>query len=224
MRGAEVLSQADVVLHDALVSEEVLELCPPHCELVAVGKRRGIPFEDRQAQIHQLLEDASLKHKVIVRLKGGDPCIFGRGGEDIEFLESKGIPWEMIPGVSAGIGGLSALGLPVTHRDVASSVTILTGSHALSGDTQGIEWAKLIHEKQTLVFYMPFQHIEKIVTELTEHGMSAETWSAVISKISLPDQKVITAPLSEIVDAVSKAKMETPALMVVGQVVKCWNF
>src|SRR5262245_55941875 len=133
VRAARILARADIVFHDALVTDDVLHLCPAGCEIVPVGKRCGLPAEGRQEMIHRLLDEASRRHAVVVRLKGGDSGVFGRGGEELAFLVERGIPWEVIPGVSAGIGGVSSLGLPLTHRDLASSVALFTGSQAIRG-------------------------------------------------------------------------------------------
>ena len=167
----------EAVFHDALVTDEVLGLCPAGCEVVPVGKRCGLPANGRQETIHRLLEEASRKYATVVRLKGGDPCVFGRGGEELAFLVERGVPWEVIPGVSAGIGGVSSLGLPLTHRDLASSVTLMTGSQALRGDYGGVARPFTADGSQTLVFYMGLHHVSAIAGDLMRQGMDPATYA-----------------------------------------------
>jgi uroporphyrin-III C-methyltransferase len=221
VRATRVLQRAEVVLHDSLVSPDVLQLCPPGCRIVQVGRRCGIPAPDRQKTIHQLLDTASQEHDTIVRLKGGDPCLFGRGGEELEFLIERGIPWEVIPGISAGLGGLSTLGLPLTHRQTASSVTLLTGSEAISGSFGGVPPG--LTADHTLVFYMGFQHVAAIAADLLRHGLDPATYALCASRVTCPDQRLLAAPLDRIGDEVTAAAMETPALLVVGNVVAFWK-
>jgi uroporphyrin-III C-methyltransferase len=221
LRAARVLGRADVVLHDSLVSAEVLQFCPPGCRIVPVGRRRGVPAADRQEAIHRLLDEAARDYPTVVRLKGGDPSVFGRGGEELEFLTARRIPWEVIPGISAGIGGLSALGLPLTHRQAASSVTLLTGSRAISGDFRGIP--PVLSPDATLVFYMGFQHVAAIAEELLRHGLEPETFALCASRVTCPDQRLLAAPLGRIGAEVTAAALATPALLVVGDVVAFWH-
>jgi uroporphyrin-III C-methyltransferase len=222
LRAARVLARADIVFHDALVTDEVLRLCPPGCEVVAVGKRCGLPVEGRQETIHRLLDEASLRHETVVRLKGGDPGVFGRGGEELAFLVERGIPWEVIPGVSAGVGGVSSLGLPLTHRDLASSVALFTGSQALRGDFGGVVRPFAADGSQTLVFYMGARHVAAIADDLLRQGLSPDTYALCAARISCPSQRLLTAPLAEI-GAESAAAEDTPALLVVGNVVRFWK-
>ncbi len=221
VRAARILARADAVFHDALVSSEVLALCPAGCEVAAVGKKCGVPSRSRQEDIHRRLEEAARRHATVVRLKGGDPCVFGRGGEELEFLVERGISWEVVPGISAGIGGLSLLGLPLTHRDRASSVSLFTGSQALSGAFPGLPGP--LSPDQTLVFYMGFQHVAAIAQELLRLGMSPDIYSLCASRISWPDQKLVAAPLGAIGAEVAAAGLQTPALLVVGDVVAFWK-
>lgn len=222
VRAARILAEAEVVFHDALVSADVLALCPPGCQVVSVGKKGGASSRVRQEHIHQHLREAAGRHGTVVRLKGGDPCVFGRGGEELEFLAAHGIPWEVIPGLSAGVGGLSSLGLPLTHRELASSVTLFTGSQALSGSFPGLAGGRLPAE-QTLIFYMGFQHVEAISRDLLRHGLSPSTYALCASRLSWPDQRLLTAPLEQIGAEVAAANLQTPALLVVGDVVSFWR-
>jgi siroheme synthase len=158
----------------------------------------------------------------VVRLKGGDPCVFGRGGEELEYLAARQIPWEVIPGISSGIGGLSALGLPLTHREVSSSVTLLTGSQALSGLFAGVHAAPLMIE-QTLVFYMGLQHVEDIIDGLLKRGLDPCTYGLCASQLSCPGQRLVAAPLGRLGSELATTGLQSPALLVVGDVVALWK-
>ena len=223
VRAVKVLARAEIVFHDALIHQDILAYCPPECTCVPVGTRGGMPARHRQEHIHTLLAEAVKRYKTVVRLKGGDPCVFGRGGEEIAFLSANGIPWEVVPGISAGLGGLSLLGLPVTHRDLASSVTLLTGSRVGSGDFEGLPLAPALSASQTLVFYMCFRHIADIAQQLMQHGLAPETYALCASWISYPQQKLVAAPLVQIGAAVAEMQLEAPAIMVVGDVVRFWQ-
>lgn len=223
VRATRVLARAEVVFHDALINKGILDYCPPECVFIPVGTRGGFRVPQRQETIHRLLADAAAHYRTIVRLKGGDPCIFGRGGEELEFLTMQGIPWEVVPGISAGVGGLSLLGLPVTHRDLSSSVTLLTGSHMVSGNFGGLPLSLPLSASQTLVFYMSFQHIVDIAQQLMQHGMPPSTPTMCISWLSYPQQAIVTAPLMQIGPAVAASTLEAPAVMVVGDVVGWWK-
>jgi uroporphyrin-III C-methyltransferase len=223
VRAVKVLGRADIVFHDALIDKDVLSYCPPECVYVPVGTRCGLSAPRRQDTIHRMLAEAVERSTTVVRLKGGDPCVFGRGGEDVEFLATHGIAWEVVPGISAGIGGLSLLGLPVTHRDLAASVTLLTGSRSTSGAFEGLPAAALPDTAQTLVFYMSFRHVADIVQQLIRHGKPPETYAMCVSWLSYPQQRIVAAPLSRLCEAVAEAQLETPVLLVVGDVVQFWH-
>ncbi len=223
VRAARVLARAEAVFHDALVQDEVLQLCTAAREIVPVGKRCGVPEQARQETIHRLLDEASLRYGTVVRLKGGDPCVFGRGGEELEFLTARGIPWEVIPGISAGVGGLSLLGLPLTHRDLASSVRLLTGSGASHGEFPGAAVPTPALAGQTLVFYMGFRHVPAIAADLIRQGLDPATYALCAARISCPDQKLATAPLARIGEETANCIQEAPALLVVGDVVGLWK-
>jgi uroporphyrin-III C-methyltransferase len=223
MRAVKVLSRAEIVFHAALINKEVLDHCPPECVIVPVGTRGGFRVPNRQNRIHRQLADAAGQYTTVVRLKGGDPCMFGRGGEEMEFLTAHGIPWEVVPGISTGIGGLSLLGLPVTHRDLSSSVTLLTGSRTASGEFEDLPLSAPLSASQTLVFYMPFRHITEIAKRLIDHGMPEATPALCVSWLSYPQQTLVTAPLSQIGEVVAQSALEPPSLMVVGDVVGFWK-
>ena len=223
VRAVSVLARADIVFHDALINRETLAHCAAECVLVPVGTRGGFRIPRRQERIHELLADAAGRYAVIVRLKGGDPGVFGRGGEELEFLAARGIPWEVVPGISAGIGGLSLLGFPVTHRDVSSSVTLLTGSRTTTGMFDELPLSAPLTPSQTLVFYMSFQHGHAVAQTLMARGMPAATPALCVSWLSYPQQAVLSAPLSDIGDAVAASGLTPPALLVVGNVVAFWQ-
>lgn len=223
VRAVKILERADIVFYDALSNKEILAYCPLECTLVPVGTRCGLTTPQRQDTIHRLLAEAVQQHATVVRLKGGDPCLFGRGGEDIEFLMSQGIPWEIVPGISAGVGGLSLLGLPVTHRGVSSAVTLLTGSQEASGAFEGLSPEAVRNTSHTLVFYMAFRHVADIAQELIQHGKSPDTYALCASWLSYPQQKLVTAPLGQIGAVVADTQLEAPALLVVGEVVRFWK-
>lgn len=224
VRAVQVLGRAEIVFHDALINKEILAYCSPECVLVSVGKRGGMAAaQQRQERIYSLLADAAARYSTVVRLKGGDPGVFGRGGEEVAFLAARGIPWEVVPGISAGIGGLSLLGLPVTHRDLASSVTLYTGSQVASGEVQDFPLPSPLSGAQTLVFYMCFRHIAEIARRLMAHGMPADTFAMCVSWLSYPQQESVVAPLAQLDERVLASQLEAPAIMVVGDVVRFWQ-
>ena len=218
MRAAELIAHADLVALDALVSNDIAALIPKTTQVVYVGKRasaHALP----QDQINQLLVDEARKGKNVVRLKGGDPFVFGRGGEEAEELAAAGVQFEIVPGISSAIAGPGYAGIPVTHRAYATSVTLVTAHEADSGST-GIKWPALAQLDGTIVFMMGFANLPSIVQKLIEHGMPADRGCAVISKGTRHDQRTVAGTLRTIEAAVNAARLETPALIVVGDVVR----
>ena len=218
LRAAELIGKADVVALDALVSKDIAAMIPKTTEVVYVGKRaaaHALP----QDQINQLLVDEAKKGKMVVRLKGGDPFVFGRGGEEAEELLAAGVPVEIVPGISSSIAGPAYAGIPVTHRAYATSVTLVTAHEADSGST-GIKWPALAQLDGTIVFMMGFANLPTICHKLIEHGMSGDRGCAVISKATRLDQRTVVGTLRNIEAQVAEAKLETPALIVVGDVVQ----
>jgi len=218
LRAAELIEKADLVALDALVSRDIAARIPKTTEVVYVGKRasaHALP----QDQINQLLVDQAKKGKTVVRLKGGDPFVFGRGGEEAEELLAAGVPVEIVPGISSSIAGPAYAGIPVTHRSYATSVTLVTAHEADSGST-GIKWPALAQLDGTIVFMMGFANLPTICQKLVEHGMSAGRGAAVISKATRLDQRTVTGTLRNIEARVAEANLETPALIVVGDVVR----
>ena len=196
------LRQAEVVVYDALVSTEILEWAP-NSELVYAGKRGGKPSA-KQRDISLQLVELARKGRKVLRLKGGDPFVFGRGGEEAQTLVQHGIPIRIIPGISAGIGGLAYAGIPVTHRDVNQSVTFVTG-HDQSGDTPGsIDWNGIAKGSQVIVIYMGMRHISQITDRLMAAGRKRSEPLAFVTSATLETQQVVESTLG---DAVSDAKL-----------------
>jgi uroporphyrin-III C-methyltransferase/precorrin-2 dehydrogenase/sirohydrochlorin ferrochelatase len=211
-----LMQQADVVVHDRLVSREVLDLVRRDAERIYVGKKRGdhsVPQED----INQLLVKLAREGKRVCRLKGGDPFIFGRGGEELETLAAEGIPFQVVPGITAASGCSCYAGIPLTHRDHAQSVRFVTG-HAKDG-LPDLPWAELAAPAQTLVFYMGLVGLSEIARQLIRHGRSADTPVALVQQGTLPTQKVIIGTLGTIVQRCAEEVLEPPTLTIVGEVV-----
>jgi uroporphyrin-III C-methyltransferase len=213
------LRQADVIVHDALVDDRTLTLAGSDCEIIYAGKRGGKP-SPRQPDISARLVKLARGGKKVLRLKGGDPFIFGRGGEEALALVAAGIPFRVIPGISAGIGGLAHAGIPLTHRETNSAVTFVTG-HGASGDLpDGIDWPALATGSPVLVIYMAIKHLGTIRRRLMEGGRFADEPVAVVSRASQPDERVLETTLGMCVEDVAAQKIEPPAIVVIGEVVR----
>ena len=213
------LRQADVIVHDALVDDRTLTLAGPDCEIIYAGKRGGKP-SPKQPDISARLVKLARDGKKVLRLKGGDPFIFGRGGEEALALVAAGIPFRVIPGISAGIGGLAHAGIPLTHRETNSAVTFVTG-HGASGDLpDGIDWPALAAGSPVLVIYMAIKHLGTIRRRLIEGGRVADEPVAVVSRASQPDERVLETTLGMCVEDVAAQKIEPPAIVVIGEVVR----
>ncbi len=221
LRAAELLESADLVALDALVSKEIAARIPKTTRVVYVGKRASAHTLP-QDKINQLLIDEAKKGRKVVRLKGGDPFVFGRGGEEAEELIAAGVSVEIVPGISSSVAGPAYAGIPVTHRTYATSVTLVTGHEADEGST-GIKWHALAQLDGTIVFMMGFANLPVISQKLIENGMSPERPVAVISHGTRPEQRTVTGTLRDIEERVNAAKLATPALIVVGEVVKLHN-
>lgn len=209
------LKQADVVIYDALVQQTILTWAP-QAEHIYAGKRGGKPSA-KQRDISLRLVDLARAGKRVLRLKGGDPFVFGRGGEEAQTLVQHGIPIRIIPGVSAGIGGLAYAGIPVTHRDVNQSVTFVTG-HDQSGNATGsLDWPSISRGSQVIVIYMGMKHIAHIAGELIKAGRSLAEPVAVVSTATTEDQKVLETTLGTVVDDIARTGMEPPSIICVGR-------
>ncbi len=212
-----LMQQADVIVYDRLVSPSVLDMCRRDAERIYVGKARqdhALP----QEQINDLLARLASEGKRVCRLKGGDPFIFGRGGEEIEHLARHGLAFQVVPGITAANGCAAYAGIPLTHRDHAQSVRFLTG-HLRDGSVD-LPWPELIHEKQTLVIYMALVGLPEICQRLVAHGMRPSMPIALVAQGTQPGQKVVTGTLETIVEQVRLAQLHAPTLTIVGDVVK----
>lgn len=215
LRGLQVMQQADVVLFDHLVSDEILDLVRRDAERICVGKRAGA-HSLIQEETNRLLVTLARQGKRVVRLKGGDPFIFGRGGEELQAAAAAGIPFQVVPGVTAASGATAYAGIPLTHRDHAQSVTFITG-HCRAGD-DGLEWADLARARQTLAIYMGTMKAADISRRLIANGRAASTPVAVISRGTRVDQQVQTGTLQQLEELAQRAQL--PALLVIGEVVE----
>ena len=213
------LQSADVVAYDALVGDGILELAGDNAELVYAGKRGGKP-SPKQRDISFRLINFARAGKRVLRLKGGDPLLFGRGGEEALALVEAGIDFRIIPGVSAGIGGLAYAGIPLTHRDTNSAVTFVTGHNASGVVPDSVDWKAIAKGSDTLVVYMPLKHIERICEILIDAGRAPDEPAALISKATTQDQQVIISTLSRISEDATAAALEPPAMFILGQVVR----
>jgi uroporphyrin-III C-methyltransferase len=218
LKAVKAIKQAEVVLYDYLVSQELLDYCQEKCEVVYVGKRNK-QHTYPQEEINKMLIDYALKGKQIVRLKGGDPFVFGRGAEEILGLKEHDIDFEVIPGITSGVAVPAAAGIPVTLRNVASSVAFFTGHQCANHKTE-IQWDKISTGIDTLVFYMGVTQAPKIVKNLIENGKDENTSVAMIRWGTLPQQEVLKGTLSSIVQQMQDANFKPPALLIVGNVVK----
>lgn len=213
------LQQADVVVHDALVGEAILELVRPDAIVEFAGKRGGKP-SPKQADISLRLIQLAKDGCRVLRLKGGDPFVFGRGGEEALALVGAGVPFRIIPGISSGPGGLAYAGIPVTHRDTNSAVTFVTG-HSLTGQVpDNLDWPAIARGSPVIVAYMALKHLPEIADRLLAAGRRAEEPVALVSKASLPDQKVLETTLGACAADATAAGFEPPALVVFGEVVR----
>lgn len=219
-----LMQQADVVLYDALVSPAVLDLCRRDADLIFVGKKRdnhAVPQEG----INQLLVKHAQDGHRVVRLKGGDPFIFGRGGEELETLKAHNIPFQVVPGITAASACSTYAGIPLTHRNYAQSVKFVTGQ--LKNRTSDLNFDELVHPNQTVVFYMGLHTLPQLSQQLIKHGKPAETPAAIVSRGTAADQKVLTGTLGTLVQLQEQAQLPPPALIIVGEVVSlhenlCW--
>jgi len=212
------LGQADVVVYDALVGEGVLTLARPEARLEYAGKRGGRP-SPQQADISRRLIQFAREGRRVLRLKGGDPFVFGRGGEEALALVEAGVPFRIVPGISAGIGGLAYAGIPVTHRETNSAVTFLTG-HNLTGQVpDDLDWPALARGSPVLVLYMALKHLAHIAERLLDAGREPDEPVAIVSKAATEEQRVLETSLARCHADAAAAGIEPPCLVVVGRVV-----
>ena len=215
LRALRALNEADVILHDRLVSAEVLDLARRDAERIEVGKQAG-NHHTTQDGIHALLLEHARAGRRVVRLKGGDPFVFGRGGEELEFLHDHGIPYEVVPGITAAVACAAYAGVPLTHRDHAQSVRFVTAHCQSSRDT--LDWTALAQERQTLAVYMGVAELGELQARLVEHGRAPSTPFALIENGSRPDQRVITGTLANLAERAAFHAVRSPALLILGEV------
>lgn len=218
VKGLRCLRMADVVLYDRLISAELLDEAPAHAELVFVGKQTGHHMMP-QIEINRLMISYARDGRVVVRLKGGDPFVFGRGGEEVLALALADIPFEVIPGVSSAIAVPASAGIPVTHRDYASSVTIVTGHQAHEDESTIVNWKALAQLGGTLVVLMGVKALTDFTHLLREAGLSSELPAAVIQEGTTSRQRVVTGTLADIAERALAAGLSSPATTVIGNVV-----
>lgn len=218
VKGLEKVREADVIIYDRLVSSKILAEARPEAQRIYVGKKSG-RHSRKQAEVNEILLSQATQGKIVARLKGGDPFVFGRGGEETSALVAEGIPFEVIPGVSSAHAVPAYAGIPVTLRGKASSLAIVTGHEADGKKDSGVDWEKMATGPATLVFLMGLRNISFITGQLIKYGRSPETPVAVITEGTLSTQKTIVAQLREIATEVKRAKLEPPAVIVIGDVV-----
>jgi uroporphyrin-III C-methyltransferase/precorrin-2 dehydrogenase/sirohydrochlorin ferrochelatase len=215
LRALRLLNQADVILHDRLVSKEVLALARRDAEFIEVGKEAG-NHHTTQQRIHELLLEHARNGRRVVRLKGGDSFVFGRGGEELEFLRAHDVSYEVVPGITAALACAAYAGVPLTHREHAQSVRLLTAHCQSSIDS--LDWRALAQERQTLAVYMGVAELEQLRTNLLAHGRAADTPFALIENGSRPEQRVIVGTLEQLPDVARQHAVVSPALLILGEV------
>jgi uroporphyrinogen III methyltransferase/synthase len=218
LRGKALLARADVVVYDYLVSPRLLEYAPARAERIYVGKRAGAHTLS-QDEINRLLVERAQGGATVARLKGGDPFVFGRGGEEALDLVEAGIPFEVVPGVTSGIAAPAYAGIPVTHRQVASAVGLLTGHETSEKDETALDWHALANWKGTLSFYMGMENLGPICAKLISEGLDPQTPAAAIRRGATPSQRVVTATVKTLAAAAQSAGFEPPVMVVIGHVV-----
>jgi uroporphyrin-III C-methyltransferase len=213
------LKQADAVVYDALVDERVLRLARRGAALEYAGKRGGKP-SPRQRDISARLVELARAGRRVLRLKGGDPFVFGRGGEEALALVRAGVPFRVLPGVTAGIGGLAYAGIPATHREANSAVTFITGHDVRGEAPDGLDWAALARGAPVLVLYMALKHLDAIAARLIAGGRAADEPVAIVCRAATPEQRVLETTLAACAAAAAAAGLEPPAVVAIGPVVR----
>ena len=218
VKAHKLISKCDALVYDSLVPLELLQLVSKHCQLQSVGKRRGHHSEP-QSKINDILYDLSKSYSCIVRLKGGDPFLFGRGVEEALYLNKKGVPIEVVPGVTSGVAAPAYVGIPVTHRLAGSSVTFVTGHEGMDKKRSVVNWRSLAKSTDGLVIYMGVHNLKFISAELIAGGMNPQTSSAVIEQGTIIGQRFVKAPLIELCDKAKIQNLTSPSIVVIGSVV-----
>jgi len=218
VKGRECIARAEVIIYDYLANASLLAYASPRAELIYAGKIGGMHNRE-QWQINKMIVDKARKGKIVTRLKGGDPFVFGRGGEECEVLVEAGIPFEIVPGITAGIGAPAYAGIPLTHRNFTTSVAFVTGHEQPGKEASGIDWERLSLGSGTVVFYMGIKNLSLIAANMMAHGRAPETPVALIHWGTCPDQQVLVGTLADIAEKAQKASFKAPAVTVVGDVV-----
>ena len=218
VKAQRLLKSCDALVYDSLVPKEVLDLVPSRCECHFVGKRRGY-HSVPQSRTNSILVRLAKKYSSVVRLKGGDPFLFGRGCEEAAHLAVRGIDVQVVPGVTSGIAAPAYLGIPVTHRRAGSSVTFVTGHEAIDRCSSSVKWRSLALASDGLVIYMGLNNLSRIAEELMAGGLAANTSTVVIQQGTVKGQRFFKAPLSEIALQVKARKFKSPSIVIVGDVV-----
>jgi uroporphyrin-III C-methyltransferase len=213
------LDHADIVVYDALVDPRILALAPAGATLDHAGKRGGRPSPS-QPDISARLIRLAQEGRRVLRLKGGDPCVFGRGGEEALALAAAGIPFRIVPGITAGIGGLAYAGIPVTHRDINSAVTFVTGHSSDGAVPDGVDWEAIARGSPVIVLYMGLRHIAAIAARLIAAGRMPDEAVAIVSKATTPAQRVVVTSLAEAASAAAVAGIDGPTIIAIGEVVR----
>lgn len=223
IKGKTLLELADVVIYDALVSEEILMMINPSAEKINAGKRRG-NHSLLQWEITELLIEKAKNYDTVVRLKGGDPFVFGRGGEEMQDLLKEGIEVEIVPGITAGIAAPAYAHIPVTHRDYSSSVTFVTGHESAGKYRPEVNWKAIAQGSETIVIYMGIHNLNYIIAQLLSAGLRKKTKIALIRWGTTSKQEELYGTLENVLDRVKKTGFTTPAIAIIGKVVKLAHF
>ncbi len=218
LKSIRLIRSCKVLVHDALIPKEILEETNSDCEIYYVGKRAGCK-SFLQSEINSLLLKLSKEGKDIVRLKGGDPFVFSRGGEEVSFLEENDIFFEIVPGITSGIAASSYFGIPLTHRNGASTVTFVTGHETSEKKEKSVNWRQLAYASDSLVIYMGIRNIEYIVEELLIGGMPPGTRCAVVQEATLNNQKSLIIELAKLPKGIEKNNIKPPAIVIIGKIV-----
>ena len=218
VKGKTLLENADVVIYDALVSPEILKTINPHAEQINAGKRRG-RHSKIQSETTQLLIEKAHHHAVVVRLKGGDPFVFGRGGEEMSDLIAAGVSVEVVPGITSGIAAPAYAGIPVTHRSCSSSVTFVTGHESVGKYRPQVDWQAIAKGSETIVIYMGVYNLPQIIPQLIAAGLTDETPIALIRWGTTPQQTELIGTLADITAKIAQTGFEAPAIAIIGKVV-----
>ncbi|HET8792750.1 MAG TPA: uroporphyrinogen-III C-methyltransferase [Nitrososphaeraceae archaeon] len=219
LRALDLIKQSEVILYDRLVGDEIIDLFPNDAEKIYVGRNVGDPTTHQDKTNQFMLKYAKMGKKVL-RLKGGDPFIFGRGGEEAEILKENNIPFEIIPGITSGIGAAIYSGIPLTHRKYGSTVAFVTGHEDPDKKTPEVRWEKLLQAVDTVVIYMGTEKLNIIIEKINTGNNNAKTPVAIIQNGTLKNQKIIKGTLEDIVEIARKSKVKPPAIVIIGNIVK----